>query len=126
MAGGRLISSFGMSPAKVEPSYPDEAILLQLRQGVSYMGLDQVPHLGLNMRVVVPVTGTRVLQVLYPVPARLAALTNTVQSTYARYERLLYLRDGRMFSFTRTLWLVLLLRLPTAVWAAFYAARRLV
>ena len=126
MAGGRLISSFGMSPAKVVPSYPDEAILLQLRQGVSYMGLDQVPHLGLNMRVVVPVTGNRVLQVLYPVPERLAALTNNVQSTYARYDRLQYLRDWLKFSFTLTLSLVLLLSLLTAVWAAFYAARRLV
>lgn len=124
--GGRLISSSGMNPAKLVPSYPDETILLQLRQGVSYMGLDQIPHLGLNIRVVVPVTGNRVLQVLYPVPERLAALTSNVQSTYARYDRLQYLRAWLKFSFTLTLSLVLLLSLFTAVWAAFYAARRLV
>ena len=125
-AGGRLISSSGMNPAKGVPSYPDEAILLQLRQGVSYMGLDQIPHIGLHMRIVVPVIGDRVLQVLYPVPERLAALTSNVQSTYARYDRLQYLRDWLKFSFTLTLSLVLLLSLLTAVWAAFYAARRLV
>ena len=119
MGGGLLISSFGMSPAKVVPRYPDEAILLKLRKGVSYMGLDQDPQLGLNMRVVVPVTGIRVLQALYPVPERLAALTIKVQSTYARYDRLQYLRDWLKFSFTLTLSLVLLLRLLTGVWPAF-------
>jgi two-component system, NtrC family, nitrogen regulation sensor histidine kinase NtrY len=68
----------------------------------------------------------RVLQVLYPVSERLAVLTDNVQSTYARYDRLRYLRDWLKFSFALTLSLVLLLSLLTAVWAAFYAARRLV
>lgn len=124
--GGRLLAFSGVSPTKVLPTYPDKAILLQLRQGVTYMGLDQIPHLGLNMRVAVPMPGGRMLQALYPVPERLAALTGNVQSTYARYDRLQYLRDWLKFSFTLTLSLVLLLSLLTAVWAAFYAARRLV
>ena len=123
---GRMLATSGANPAKVLPSYPDEGILLQLRQGITYMGLDQIPQLGLNMRVVVPVAGGRMLQVLYPVPERLAALTSNVQNTYARYDRLQYLRDWLKFSFTLTLSLVLLLSLLTAVWTAFYAARRLV
>jgi nitrogen fixation/metabolism regulation signal transduction histidine kinase len=95
---------------------------------VTYVGLDQISGVGLNIRVVVPVDGAggRVLQVLYPVSQRLAVLTDNVQSTYARYDRLRYLRDWLKFSFALTLSLVLLLSLLTAVWAAFYAARRLV
>src|SRR3569623_654325 len=123
---GRMLATSGANPAKVLPSYPDEGILLQLRQGITYMGLVQLPQLGLNMRVVVPVAGGRMLQVLYPVPERLAALTSNVQNTYARYDRLQYLRDWLQFSFTLTLSLVLLRSLLTAVWTAFYAARRLV
>ena len=123
---GRIISSTSANSAKVLPSYPQESILLQLRQGVTYVGLDQIPTLGLNVRVVVSVAGGRILQVLYPVPERLAALTANVQDTYARYDRLQYLRDWLKFSFTLTLSLVLLLSLLTAVWTAFYAARRLV
>ncbi|MEK7323281.1 MAG: ATP-binding protein [Pseudomonadota bacterium] len=123
---GRILSSTGGNPAKVLPTYPSEAIRLQLRQGVTYVGLDQIVGQGLNMRVVVPVNGGRMLQVLYPVPERLATLTASVQDTYTRYDRLQYLREWLKFSFTLTLSLVWLLSLLTAVWAAFYAARRLV
>lgn len=123
---GRILSSVGGNPAKVLPAYPSEAILLQLRQGVPYVGLDQIPGQGLNMRIVVPVSGGRLLQALYPVPERLATLTANVQDTYTRYDRLQYLREWLKFSFMLTLSLVWLLSLLTAVWAAFYAARRLV
>ena len=125
---GKIIASTGASTDRLLPTYPDEAIMLQLRQGVTYVGLDQISGVGLNIRVVVPVAGSdgRVLQVLYPVSERLAVLTDNVQSTYARYDRLRFLRDWLKFSFALTLSLVLLLSLLTAVWAAFYAARRLV
>ncbi|MEJ2565042.1 MAG: ATP-binding protein [Gammaproteobacteria bacterium] len=125
---GKIIASTSTSTDRLLPTYPEEAIMLQLRQGMTYAGLDQISGVGLNIRVVVPVKGTdgRILQVLYPVSERLAVLTDNVQSTYARYDRLRYLRDWLKFSFALTLSLVLLLSLLTAVWAAFYAARRLV
>jgi len=125
---GKVIASSSSDPARVLPVFPNESIMLQLRQGVTYVGLDQISGLGLNIRVVVPVAGpgNRLLQVLYPVPERLAVLTDNVQSTYARYDRLRYLRSWLKYSFALTLSLVLLLSLLTAVWAAFYAARRLV
>lgn len=125
---GKIIASSSTNSDRLLPSYPDEAVMLQLREGVTYVGLDQIPGVGLNIRVVAPVAGPdgRVLQVLYPVSERLALLTDNVQSTYARYDRLRYLRDRLKFSFALTLSLVLLLSLLTAVWAAFYAARRLV
>lgn len=125
---GKIIASSSADPARVLPVFPDQAIMLQLRQGITYVGLDQIPGLGLNIRVVVPVAGpeNRMLQALYPVPERLAVLTDNVQSTYARYDRLRYLRGWLKYSFALTLSLVLLLSLLTAVWTAFYAARRLV
>lgn len=125
---GKIIASSGAGTGRVLPLYPNEAIMLQLRQGVTYVGLDQIPGVGLTIRVVTPVAGLdgRMLQVLYPVPERLSVLTDSVQSTYARYDRLRYLRGWLKYSFALTLSLVLLLSLLTAVWAAFYAARRLV
>lgn len=125
---GKVIGSANADPNRLLPAFPNDSILLQLRQGTPYVGLDQVPGLGLNIRVVVPVAGPggRILQALYPVPERLAVLTDNVQSTYARYDRLRYLRGWLKYSFALTLSLVLLLSLLTAVWAAFYAARRLV
>lgn len=127
-ASGEIIAISSIDTSRVLPVFPDEAILLQLRQGLTYVGLDQIPDVGLNIRVVAPVPGPggHMLQALYPVPERLATLTDNVQSTYARYDRLRYLRDWLKSSFTLTLSLVLLLSLLTAVWAAFYAARRLV
>jgi PAS domain S-box-containing protein len=125
---GKLIASGSADPGRLVPAFPDNAVLLQLRQGAPYVGLDQIADLGLNIRVVVPVAGpgARILQALYPVPERLAVLTDNIQSTYARYDRLRYLRGWLKYSFALTLSLVLLLSLLAAVWAAFYAARRLV
>jgi nitrogen fixation/metabolism regulation signal transduction histidine kinase len=128
MANGKVLASSNADLERILPTFPSEAILLQLRQGVPYVGLDQISGLGLNIRVVAPVAGSggRMLQALYPVSERLAVLTDNVQSTYARYDRLRYLRGWLKYSFALTLSLVLLLSLLTAVWAAFYAARRLV
>ena len=125
---GKVIATSNADPSRLLPVFPNEAILVQLRQGVTYVGLDQIPGLGLNIRVVAPVAGPggRILQALYPVSERIAVLTDNVQSTYARYDRLRYLRDWLKYSFALTLSLVLLLSFLTAVWAAFYAARRLV
>jgi two-component system, NtrC family, nitrogen regulation sensor histidine kinase NtrY len=124
---GKIIASSNADPARLLPVFPTDAILLQLRHGVAYVGLDQIAGLGLNIRVVVPAGGGagRLLQALYPVPERLAILTDNIQSTYARYDRLRYLRNWLKYSFALTLSLVLLLSFLTAVWAAFYAARRL-
>ncbi|RMD80778.1 MAG: HAMP domain-containing protein [Gammaproteobacteria bacterium] len=126
-----FIASSSEAPAqRLLPRLPDEGVMFQLRQGVAYVGLDRLPGLGLNVRVVMPLAGAgaepRILQALYPVPERLGVLIDQVQHTYARYEQLRFLREPLKFSFALTLSLVLLLSLLTAVWAAFYSARRLV
>src|SRR3972149_6495688 len=67
----------------------------------------------------------RVLQVLQALPPRYAKLGESVQSAFAEYEKLVYLRGPLKFGFTLTLSLIALLTLLIAVWAAVFFARRL-
>ena len=131
-ANGHIVASSSRDPSAIVPHRPSDAIRVQLRQSGSYIGLDPIGDAGLHVRVVVSlpesVTSTepRVLQALYPVAERTSTLADSVQSTYAKYRELAYLRKPLKTSFTLTLSLVLLLSLFAAVWAAFYSARRMV
>lgn len=128
---GRLLGSSTEATAIV-PNLPPNAILLQLRQGRSYIGLDPIRDAGLYVRVAVNVpevslgSGRNILHALYPVASRLNRLADSVESAYAEYNELAYLRNKLKLSFAMTLTLVLLFSIVTAVWAAFYSARRLV
>ncbi|HKK14204.1 MAG TPA: ATP-binding protein [Gammaproteobacteria bacterium] len=129
---GRIIASSSVDPADIVPNRPAEEVMLQARRGQPYVGLDPVGDSGLYVRAVVPVSPEtpvgepRLLQALYRVPDRLNKLADSVQSAFARYKELAYLRKPLKYSYTLTLSLVLLLSLLSAVWAAFYSARRLV
>jgi len=131
-ANGHIIASSSSDPTAIVPNRPSDAIIVQLRQSGSYIGLDPIGDAGLHVRVVVGLPDTvsgrepRILQALYPVAERTSTLAETVQSTYAKYRELAYLRKPLKTSFTLTLSLVLLLSLFAAVWAAFYSARRMV
>lgn len=128
---GRLLGSSTDATAIV-PNLLPEAILLQLRQGRNYIGLDPIRDAGLYVRVAVIVpeislgSGRQILHALYPIATRLNRLADSVESAYAKYNELSYLRDKLKLSFVMTLTLVLLFSIVTAVWAAFYSARRLV
>ena len=117
--------------SKLAPVPVDRIILSQLENGLAYVGLDPVAD-GLYARLVVNVPASefspepRVLQALYPVPEGINALVDSVQAAYAQHERLSFLSGPLKFSFTLTLSIVLLLSIFTAVWAAFFLARRLV
>ena len=129
---GRIIATSAREPAAVLPRRPEEDILMQVRQGRTYTGLDPIGDSGLHIRILIPapdVDGTpdqRVLQGLFPVSPRVDALAESVQTHYARYQEVGYLRRPLQDSFVLTLSLVLLISLLFAVWSAFYAARRLV
>ncbi len=130
-SNGRLVATASAEPTPSPPSRPDEAVLLQVRQGRPYIGLDPAGG-ALQVRVVVPVAapvggdGRRVLQALFPLPARFGELAHQVEAAVAKYRELAYLRGPLKRSFVLSLSLVLLLSLLAAVWAAFAAARRLV
>ena len=129
---GHIIASANVDPTAIVPNRPSDTTLLQVRQTGPYIGLEPIGELGLHVRVAVAlpevtVTGEpRVLHALYPITERLNSLAESVQEAYAQYRELAYLRKPLKTSFTLTLSLVLLLSLLTAVWAAFFSARRLV
>lgn len=129
---GRIIASSSSEGTAIVPDRPSEQILMSLGQGRSYVGVDPVGDAGLHVRTVVPVPTTRAgakpqtLQALYRVPQRLNVLAENVESQIIRYKKLAYLRKPLKYSYILTLSLVLVLSLLSALWAAFYSARRMV
>lgn len=125
-------SQEGLEAESLLPDSPGEAIRSQIRRGLSYANLDPVAGGELQLRVVVPVYARdvgapdRILQVLQPLPTRYANLGESVQSAYAEYEKLVYLRGPLKFGFTLTLSLVALITILIALWASIFSARRLV
>ena len=131
-SAGGVLAAANADAGKFLPERPAESVLMQVRAGHLYVGLDPVPGSGLHVRVVLnmPISGTvrelRTLQALFPISERMSKLADTVQNAYTRYQELAYLRGPLKFSFTLTLSLVLLLSVLAAVWAAFVSAQRLV
>jgi nitrogen fixation/metabolism regulation signal transduction histidine kinase len=132
---GMIIAASGeatLGSGTLVPDRPSDAILAQVRQGLSYTHLDALGKSGLRLRAVVPVYGRevgtpiRILQAIQTLPPRYAKLGESVQSAFAEYEKLVYLRGPLKFGFTLTLTLVALLTMLIAVWAAIFTARRLV
>lgn len=130
-SSGDAVAANSEDPVSILPSRPDETLLLQLRQGRPYVGLDPLEAGGLAIRVLVPAAGaegassSRILQAIFPISPRLTDLAESVQDAYADYRELLYLRQPLKVSFMLSLSLVLLLSLLFAVWSAFYLARRM-
>lgn len=128
---GQVIVFSSDDPTLIVPLQPSESILLGLRQGLTHVGLDPIRDTGLYVRVIVNVHSTtlsgapQALQALFPVASNINTLAEGVQTAYAKYQELDYLREPLKFSFTLTLSLVLLLSLLMAVWAALFSARRL-
>jgi nitrogen fixation/metabolism regulation signal transduction histidine kinase len=124
-------SEASLEAGTLVPDRPSDSVMAQVRQGLTYSNLDAIGKAGLRLRVVVPVQARdvgapiRVLQVLQALPPRYAKLGESVQSAFAEYEKLVYLRGPLKFGFTLTLSLIALLTLLIAVWAAIFFARRL-
>jgi nitrogen fixation/metabolism regulation signal transduction histidine kinase len=127
---GKLVASSSRI-TEIVPHLPPDAILIQVREGSSYIGLDPLRDGNLFVRVAVNVTsgptgdGRRILHALYPFANRINLLADDVDRAYESYHELAYLREKLKLSFAMTLTLVLLFSVMTAVWAAFYSARRL-
>ena len=128
----RIVATVGMlGRITVQPERPDGDLVSRARAGLSYVGVDPVGDGELYIRVVTPVFSedpTRdnsVLQALYPVASRSAALAESVQSSYRQYRQLVFLRRPLILSSVLTLSLALLASVMMAVWFALYAARRM-
>ena len=126
---GEVLGSSNVDPTDLVPVKPDQVLLQQVRQGEDFSGL--LPYgsdAQLNVRVLIndPRERKFLLQALYPLSENITRLSEAVQHAVNRYKELAYLREPLKFSFSLTLFLVLLFSLFAAVWAAFYFARRLV
>ncbi len=128
---GGILASSSEDATTFVPSSPSDAVLLQVQQSGSYIGLDPVPEVGLQIRAVVAVPSTRpgsdqrFVQALFPVSGRMNELALGVESAYAHYQELAYLREPLKRAFTMSLSLVLAVSILSALWASFYSARRL-
>ena len=128
---GVVIASSSIDTKSLIPVTPDKNILLQLSQGSSYIGLDVIKNTNLLIRVVANLSTknidkeARLVQTLFPISERMNQLTESVQSSYIEYKELSYLREQLKVSFIIILTLVLLFSMFSAVWAAFYSARKL-
>lgn len=95
---GRIIATASADATLVVPNRPPDSVLLQVRQGRDYVGLDPIDELGFHIRAVVniPAEDSReepqMLQALFSVTDRFGLLANSVQTAFATYQELLYLR----------------------------------
>ncbi len=126
---GSIVAQSSAGP-EVVPEIPSTPILLQLRQGQPYIGLDPIRSGKLAVRVVVPVEEIGpggdggYLQALYPVARDVNTLAENVERAYGRYKALAYLRKQLKLAFAMTLTLVLVFTILAAILAALYCARR--
>ena len=128
----RIVATAGLlGRITVQPERPEGDLVTRARAGLSYVGVDPVGEGDLYVRVVTPVFSedptqvNSVLQALYPVASRSAALAESVQSSYRQYRQLVFLRRPLILSSVVTLSLALLVSVMMAVWFALYAARRM-
>src|SRR5690606_38772856 len=76
-SSGNVIAARSEDSLSILPERPDEALLLQLRQGGTYVGLNPQETGGLSIQVLVPVpavqgaAGNRILQAVFPISPRL-------------------------------------------------------
>ncbi len=125
--GGQIIAYSNAVATELAPAKPDDFILQQLRDGQSYVGLTHEND-ELMIRVAVPDPLGRPFALLgiYPSSERVSALSDKLELAYNRYKELSYLRQSLKRNFSLTLFLVLMFGVLSAVWVAFYSARRLV
>lgn len=125
----RIIAFSSTDTTQVVPNRPSDDVMLQLRQGNSYVELEPIRDGGIHVRVAIPLeseTEPRFLEALFPIHQRLNPLADSVQSSFAQYKKIAVQREPLKKSFSLTLSMVLMLSMLFAVWAAFFFSRRLV
>ena len=125
---GKIITSSSVNPGDILPSLPNEDIWLRLRQNADYIALDPVANNELVIRALVTIKSAdpKYLQVLYPVPVRIADLADSVEFAFLRYKEMGFLRHSLKLSFSLALSLVLLMSLLAAIWVAFISIRSII
>jgi len=125
---GHVIASNSLESNDILPLLPKEHVWLQARQNQEYVAFNQTEDNKLLIQVIVFVNDDepRYLQVLFPVPVRIADLADSIDFAFVRYQEMTFLRDSLKISFILVLSLVLLLSLLAAIWVAFVSIRHIV
>lgn len=128
----RIVASISERDDLEVRATPNDEILLHIRTNDSYVGLDPIGDHGYQIRTAItiptpnPFAEQRILLAIFPVSERISSLADAVQTSYAEYGELSYLRRLLKYSLSLTLTMVLLLSMLAAVWGAFFFSRRLV
>lgn len=89
-ANGRIIASNSANLDYLLPSRPNQSVLLQLKQSERYVSLESIADRGLHIRVVIKLTQNqpvRLLQTLFPIPARVSELAESVEKAFVNYQK---------------------------------------
>lgn len=129
-ANRRVLASASSDPRYLEPPLPDSAVLMRVEGDGRYAAAEPLGDV-LALRVVLPLAASggepgRLLQGLFPLPARLQPLTRGIESASFDFQRLKFLRGSLKLTFAMILTFVLLLSVLAVVLVAFGVARRLV
>ncbi len=129
-ANRRVLATASSDPRYLEPPLPDSAVLMRVEGDGRYAAAEPLGD-ALALRVVLPLAGGsgeqgRLLQGLFPLPARLQPLTRSIESASFDFQRLKFLRGSLKLTFAMILTFVLLLSVLAVVLVAFGVARRLV
>jgi nitrogen fixation/metabolism regulation signal transduction histidine kinase len=124
---GQIIAYSNAVANELAPAEPDDYILQRLREGNNYVGLARDKHdLMIQVAIADPLGRPYIIQGLYPASERVSALSEKLEVAYNGYKKLSFLRQSLKRNFALTLSLVLIFAVLSAVWAAFFSARRMV
>jgi nitrogen fixation/metabolism regulation signal transduction histidine kinase len=128
----RIIATSSDQSAGSLPRRLSDEVMLQTRQNRPFVSLDPLESGGFEIRTAVPFGNSGrpdlagVIQALYPVPDRIGAMADSVDSSYNDYKRAMFIREPLKQNFSLTLTVVLMLSLLASIYGAFVLSRRLV
>ncbi len=130
-ARGQVLAFSSTETSSLLPQFPSPSILRTVRAQRPYSSIESLGGKGLYLRVIVPVNvlslseDIRVLQLLHPVPTKVARDAEAVQAVYRDYKELAFSRHGLNKIFSLTLTMTLLFSLLSAVALAFVLSQRM-
>ncbi len=128
----RILAYSSDATASTLPRALKDEVLLQIRQNRPYVSLDPLESGGYEIRAAALFGNPNrpelsgVVQALYPVPDRIGAMADRVDSSYNDYKRAAFIREPLKQNFSLTLTVVLMLSLLASIYGAFVLSRRLV
>ena len=128
---GQVLAFASSETNALIPRFPAASILRTVRAQRPFSSIEALGNKGLYLRVIVPVNvlslseDIRILQLLHPVPAKVARDAEAVQAVYRDYKELSFSRHGLNKIFSLTLTMTLLFSLLSAIALGFVLSQRM-